>query len=209
MRRIFLAHVPPVRGELAQDSGTSCGGVLGFRRSGLSSGVPVAMAAAFVGVSRPKYRRRGWIAQDKALGLWKSGFPRAEEAARWLAKQRKVPMQSLARVARKKTPTPALVVSLFHGVVGRRRAGGGVLWETRVKGQPRRSFASQAEAAREVARARGVPVRSLAKKPTRLHSRRQFQAAYRVFKKYVPGDLMHTRAQEVECKRQFKQELCV
>ena len=107
-------------------------------------------------------------------------------------------------MAREKSP--ALAMSRFQGVVAKRRAAGRILWETRLQGQPRRSFASQAEAVRVVARSRRVLARSLAKEPTRLHARRQFQAAYRVFKKYVPGDLQHTREQEVECKWQFKQE---
>lgn len=206
MRRIFLAHVPSVRNVLAWLASWH----VGFRCSGapvLRPEVLVAMAAGFVGVSKPKCRDIGWVAQNKRRGLWKCWFKSAEQAARWLAKQLGVPVSSLARTACKKTP--ALVESRVHGVVAKKRPGGRVLWETRVEGQPRRSFASHADAVRVVARARRVSAKSLAKKrPTRLHSRRQFQKAFRVFKKYVPGDLMHTRQQEVECERQFKQELC-
>lgn len=193
----------PTASWLGQHFSTSGSGVLG---SGQSSGV-LAMTVSYVGVSKPNCRAIGWVAQNKRRGLWKSKFKNAEQAATWLAKQLGVRLSSLARTACKKTP--ALAESRVHGVVAKKRPRRRVLWETRVEGQPRRSFASPEAALRVVARARRVNARSLAKKrPTRLHSRRQFQKAYRVFKKYVPGDLMHTRQQEVECEQQFKRELC-
>ncbi len=215
MRRICLAHAPSARQRLGLSILVLARRVPEFWGQGRvpafwgrqSSGVLVAMAVGYVGVSKPKCRAIGWVAQNKRRGLWKSGFKSAKQAATWLAKQLGVRLSSLVRTAC--TKTPALAESRVHGVVAKKRPGGRVLWETRVEGQPRRSFASHADAVRVVARARRVNARSLAKKgPTRLHSRRQFQKAYRVFKKYVPGDLMHTRQQEVKCERQFKQELC-
>jgi hypothetical protein len=41
-------------------------------------------------------------------------------------------------------------------------------------------------------------------------ARQIFKAAYQVFKGYVPGDLQHTRQQERQYQRWFKQEIgCV
>jgi len=169
------------------------------------------MLVRFVGVTRPQYRNRGWVAQHRGSGVWKGGFQSAEQAARWLAKQLGTRPSSLATLARTKprTKLPMLTPSRYRGVVVKRRSGGRILWEARVKGKVLRSFVSEEAAAAAVARSRRVSVASLARPTgfTRLHARRVFKASYPVFKKYLPGDLQHSREQEVQCQRQFRQEL--
>lgn len=55
------------------------------------------MASRYIGVSQPHLRRKdcGWVAQKKALGLYKARFSSDLAAATWLADQMKVPVNSL------------------------------------------------------------------------------------------------------------------
>lgn len=126
----------------------------------------------------------------------------------WLAKELGWRLQSLVKTKKQCSGVPASVAARFQGVVPKVRDGGRILWEARVKGQPRRSFASEKAAAQAVARARGCAVKRLLRTSTftRLRARQVFKASYPVFKKYLPGDLLHTRKHEVQCKQQFKEE---
>ena len=166
------------------------------------------MKSLFVGVSKPAYRGRGWVAQSKPDGLWKGGFDSQEEAAAWLANALGVRRQSLLRQVSAKPPE--LVVSRFRGVVHRRRSHGG-LWEARGQGGTYiSSHKSEQGAAKVVARVRGVPVSKLKRKQpfTRRAACALFRASYQVFQRYVPGDLQHLCKQEHTSQKVFQKETC-
>ena len=69
-------------------------------------------------------------------------------------------------------------------------------------------YGSQLEAAQALARVLGVPVEKLKKKNkfTRKHARKLFKAAYRVFKKYFPGDLEKTGLDEKAFRALFRKD---
>ena len=67
-------------------------------------------------------------------------------------------------------------------------------------------YGSELEAAKALAGRLGVPVKRLKRKGvlTRNVARSVFKAAYRVFKKYVPGDLEKTSQCEIKCQAVFE-----
>ena len=69
-------------------------------------------------------------------------------------------------------------------------------------------YSSQLEAAQALARVLGVPVEKLKKKNkfTRKNARQLFKAAYRVFKKYFPGDLEKTGLDEKAFRALFRKD---
>ena len=69
-------------------------------------------------------------------------------------------------------------------------------------------YSSELEAAMALAGVLGVPVEKLKRKRvmTRNVVRRVFKAAYRVFKKYVPGDLEKSIQCESTCQAVFKKD---
>ena len=64
----------------------------------------MAVCSKYVGVSRPLLRGKscGWVAQKKSAGLYKARFATQELAAAWLAKELKLPLQSLRQVTLRK-----------------------------------------------------------------------------------------------------------
>ena len=169
------------------------------------------MASRYRGVTQPRIRgQRFWLAQSWQPRLWKSGFSTEDEAAEWLAKALGVRKRSLLRVpaSPRSQVRKELVLSHFHGVVPRHRPHG-VLWEARRPGSiPLGGYSSELEAAKALAGVLGVPVEKLKRKGvlTRNVARRVFKAAYRVFKKYVPGDLEKTSQCEITCQAAFKKD---
>jgi len=95
-----------------------------------------------------------------------------------------------------------LMVSSYHGVVAARGR-----WEARVDGQTRGRFDSEVLAARCVAKHRGVTVKSLKRSVPPRVARRMFVAAYKVFRKYRPGDYESMVQQEMDAARMFQQVL--
>ena len=67
---------------------------------------------------------------------------------------------------------------------------------------------SRLEAAKALAGVLGVPVNKLRKKRvlTRKVARQLFKAAYRVFKKYFPGDLQKTCQDEITFQAVFRKD---
>ena len=164
------------------------------------------------GVTRPSGgKSRGWLAQSKPAGLWKSGFTSQEEAAKWLAGKLGVQVVALQRgVAKKVRAQPVeCAVSSYRWVVPHRHTRDGKQrWVARVRGRWLGTFGSQAEAVVAVARCLGVSKQSLKRKKqiSARRAREVFRAGYQVFQRYVPGDLRVLRSQEVDCRKDFKQD---
>ena len=169
------------------------------------------MAPRYVGVTHPK-SRTGWVAQHASPRLFKSGFATEEQAAKWLAKTLRVRQSSLLRVRRSRVRRQ-LVLSNFRGVVRRcRPQKKSVLWEARRPGGVLLgTYSSELHAAKALARVLGVPVSSLRRKAvlTRRIARQLFIAAYRVFKKYIPGDVEKTCEHERKYRTALKQDSLV
>ena len=165
----------------------------------------------YVGITRPLHHGKpvGWIAQCKRPRLWRSGFKTQAAAAQWLAKMLRKRVGALRRKTKgPHGPHQELGVSYYRGVVPiRRGAGGQCLWLARARRRHLGTFSSQAAAAAAVAKALGVTVKTLRKGMSANRARQVFRAAYRAFKGYRPGDLEHTRKQEVVYQRLFKQDL--
>ena len=175
-------------------------------------------ATRFLGVSRPRIRGQdvGWVAQKRALGLYKARFRTARAAAEWLAKRMHVPLGSLLRVRARaqlregKRPTAALTHSQHPGVIADRGR-----WVARVGGRTLGRFASQKAAARCVSKALRQSVvgwsrvKSARKKSlSRALLRRLFQAGLKAFGNYIPGDLESLRVQEKVSHAMFSKEPC-
>ena len=168
------------------------------------------MAPRYVGVTHPK-SRTGWVAQHASPRLFKSGFATEEQAAKWLAKTLRVRQSSLLRFRRSRVRRQ-LVLSNFRGVVRRCRPQKSVLWEARRPGGVLLgTYSSELHAAKALARVLGVPVSSLRRKAvlTRRIARQLFIAAYRVFKKYIPGDVEKTCEHERKYRTALKQDSLV
>ena len=168
------------------------------------------MASRYRGVTRPtiKGKIRGWVAQSKVAGVWRSGFTSQEQAAEWLASKLGVKKASL-RKARHVVVPETYGMSRYIGVVPHRHTRDGTRrWAARVPGHWLGTFGCQTEAARAVARQLGVRLRTLLRKNmfSAKHARKVFKAAYRVFHAYIPGDLKHTRLQEVRCRIIFQKD---
>ena len=167
----------------------------------------------YFGVTRPRIRgkTRGWLAQSKVAGVWQCGFASQEQAAAWLASKLKVKRASLRRSTCKRcstTPTHC-AMSRFKGVVPHRHTKDGAhRWAARAHGRWLGTFGSQVQAATVVARELGVSRNKLLRKIafSGKRARQVFQAAFRVFRHYVPGDLRITRLQEHQCRRAFAKD---
>ena len=161
------------------------------------------------GVSRPLYRGRcrGWLAQNKAAKLWRLGFRTQKQARDWLAAKLGVAPMSLKRSAASGRQGGTLT-SKYRGVWGRSTTQGGVSWYVRIKSRHHPgAFDSELAAARFLSKATGSTAKAIRKTTTctRKRTRDQFAAAYRVFKKYNPGDLVTTK--ELENSVAMKKEL--
>jgi len=170
----------------------------------------------YVGVTRLLIHGKsvGWLAQSKRAGTWQAGFKTQAAAAKWLAKKLQVKPSGLrrSRLARNRGARPEECgVSYYRGVIPKGRgADGQCHWEARARGRSLGTFRHQAAAAQAVARTSRTSVQSLRKTMSAKRARQIFKAAYQVFKGYVPGDLQHTRQQERQYQRWFKQEIgCV
>lgn len=176
----------------------------------------VVATSLYVGVSKPRYRSRGWVAQKKSVGVWRGGFETQEEAAAWLAKALGVSRPALLRTSGFSSVTSAkkrkhhqMVVSQYRGVVHRRRLGCSDAWEARgAHNTYIGTFASEKDAAAAVARVLGVRVSKLKRKQpfTRRAACALFRASYKVFRRYQPGDLQHLYLQESACEAVFRKE---
>ena len=166
----------------------------------------------YLGVTCPriKGKARGWVAQSKVAGVWRSGFASQEQAAAWLASMLRVKKASLRRSTSKRCSPPIhCAMSSFKGVVPHRHTKDGAhRWAARVHGRWLGTFGSQVEAANVVARELGVSRRKLLRKTpfSAKRARQVFRAAFRVFRRYVPGDLRISRLQEHQCRRAFLQD---
>lgn len=168
------------------------------------------MKSVYAGVSKPGYRERGWVAQNKKAGLWKGGFDSEEEAASWLARALGLSRRSLLRSDEGPAARQRFVVSRFRGVVRRSRPQGD-LWEARgAHGKYVGTYTSERAAAKAVARVLGVPVSKLQRKEpfTRRAACAVFRASYKTFRRYMPGDLQHLYQQESKCQAVFQKETC-
>ena len=147
----------------------------------------------------------GWVAQKKDMRLYRARFPRAIDAAQWLAAELNVPLENLMRtriVEKRRKPSPTLLVSCHRGVVyhnGRWRAKDG-------SGSVLGRFSTEEQAAREVARALGTTPGKLGKERSVLWQRRIFSAALQVFSDYMPGDLESMVDHEKGSRRMFEQD---
>jgi len=168
----------------------------------------VAWRSPYVGVTKPRCRALGWVAQNRRHRFWKCGFESPGKAAVWLARQLGVKRSSLKREGR--GPRKAFVMSSHLGVVPRFRGrlGKRVVWEARADQKAVGSFTTEHAAVAAVARVLGVPASKLKRKDTFTvkHARTLFMATYRVFNAYVPGDLECLRRQERECTLAFQKD---
>ena len=148
--------------------------------------------------------RNGWLAQCMAAGVYRSRFASQQEAVAWLAKELRVTPASLKRSS---TPRPFSPLSLYRGVVyhGSR---GTARWEGRFQNETIGSFKCQHSAARAVAKRAGVRVCKLLKKSpvTNAFAIKHFATTYKVFAKYMPGDLQSMAEHEKMSKAMFAQE---
>ena len=164
-------------------------------------------------VSRPKIRGQdaGWVAQKRNTGLYRARFATAREAATWLARKLRIPVERLRRprasVVRRQVveaarPTAAFHMSGHRGVIADRGR-----WVARAGGFNLGRFGSELAAARCVARVARCKVKSL-KRPsaTRAVLRRLFAAGMQAFEPYTPGDLKTLREQEQVSKAMFEKE---
>jgi len=139
-----------------------------------------------------------------AAGVYQSRFASQQEAVAWLAKKLRVTPASLKRSS---TPRPHLPLSLYRGVVyhGSR---GTARWEGRFQNETIGTFKCQHSAARAVAKRAGVRVCKLKKKSpvTNVFAIKHFATTYKVFAKYMPGDLQSMAEHEKMSKAMFAQE---
>ena len=101
-------------------------------------------------------------------------------------------------------------MSAYRSVVPHRHTRDGAQrWAARVRGRWLGTFETQEVAASVVAKHLGVSRRSLKRTDdfSGNFARRVFRCAYKVFRGYVPGDLKHTRLQEVQCRKEFDKDL--
>ena len=161
------------------------------------------------GVTRPSGWKRGWIAQSRSANLWQCGFASPKQAAAWLASNLGVPLQALSRGAVRRVPTSCATSAYSCVIPHRHTRDGSRRWVVRVNGRWLGTFGSQEAGASVAARHLGVRRSSLRRKDafSAKRAREGFRAAYQVFSGYVPGDLQHTRLQEVRCRRAFRQDL--
>ena len=154
-------------------------------------------------VSHPRIRgvSCGWVAQKRGVG-YRARFDTQLQAAKWIADLLEVSVASLRiKPVGVKAPT-TLKFSKHRGVIydrGRWIARGD---EAKLLGR----FGTELEAALAVAAATGRGVRALKKSgiPNYL-AKRLFIAAYRVFRKYVPGDYNSMVAHEKLSVKMFLQ----
>ena len=158
-------------------------------------------------VSHPRIRgvSCGWVAQKRSV-CYRARFDTQLQAAKWIANLLGVSVASL-RIkpvvgVKKKAPAATLKFSKHAGVTydrGRWIARGA---GTELLGR----YGTEFEAACAVAAATGVGVKALKKKglPKYL-AKNLFKAAYRVFRKYVPGDYDNMVAHEKLSVKMFQQ----
>ena len=164
------------------------------------------------GVTRPPGWTRGWVAQARRAKLWKCGFASAKKAAEWLACNLGVPLEALIRRAvcvQRGVPTGCATSAYRYVIPHRHTQDGCRRWGVRVNGLWLGTFGGQEAAASAAAAHLGVRRKSLKRKEafSAKRAREVFRAAYQVFSGYIPGDLQHTRLQEVRCRRAFQQDL--
>ena len=172
-------------------------------------------------VSRYKYvscplirgKSHGWLAQKWGVGS-RARFPTDIAAAKWLAKQMKVPLQSLQLLESKSgdkekvsgrqgvsAPHGKLLFSSYRGVVYSRGR-----WLARFRNQIVGRFDSQIIAGQCVARHRRVKVKTLKKELPSNLCKKIFVSAYSVFRDYVPGDYHSMVEHELESSVIYQQE---
>jgi hypothetical protein len=82
-----------------------------------------------------------------------------------------------------------------------------ILFQARARGKVLKTFRSEAAGACKVASVLCVPVNKLRGDCFRMEAARPvFQAAYQVFKAYIPGDLHYLAKQESECRAAFQKD---
>ena len=170
------------------------------------------------GVSWVKYRGHwSWLAQRHGHGgkrFWRVGFDSEDKAAKWLAKQMAVPLSSL----RKSGPS-VVTTSVFRGVVLKQSSSRSPMrYVAQVgSGEYLGTFATEMQAAKAVARRRGVGVKKLRRKAVSgrrgsstiisgVRARALFRATYPHFKSYAPGDYEHMMELEDRVGRHFKKD---
>ena len=155
-------------------------------------------------VSHPRIRgvSCGWVAQKRGVG-YRARFDSQLKAAKWIADLLEVSVASL-RIKPVGVKAPATLKFSKHAGVTYDRGR----WIARMDGGAKLlgRFGTEFEAALAVAAATGSGVRVLKKSgiPKYL-AKRLFVAAYRVFRKYVPGDYNSMVAHEKLSVKMFLQ----
>ena len=156
-------------------------------------------------VSHPMIRGKdhGWVAQKRGVG-YQARFATAQAAAEWIAGKMGVTVDSLRHVARSKASVkvdPSLPFSMYRGVVQVRGR-----WVARSGVRELGRFGTELEAAQCVARVKNVKVKSLRRRLRPGLAKRLFRAAYKVFSKYCPGDLVNMLTHESVSRSMYMQE---
>ena len=152
--------------------------------------------------------RRRYLAQSRVAGAYRARFTSARAAAKWLAKQLKVKVDSLVvstgrgRRGGRGVPFHQAPMSRFEGVIFHANRGE-PRWEVREFGQVIFTTGSEKAAAVFLARRRGVEVQTLRKQQplSKRLAQAMFRANYQVFKKYIPADYTSMVKHEINARR--------
>ena len=172
----------------------------------MACGCGMAPATKYKYVSQPLIRgvSCGWVAQKRHVA-YRARFATQRKAANWIAAILGVSAASLrVRSAGVQATTPVPSTRCVGVTPSRGR------WVARVRGVVAGRFDSESEAAKCVATATRVKVQALRRKgvPGYL-ARNIFQAAYDVFRDYVPGDYQSMIAHERTSAKMFREDSCM
>ena len=194
---------PSVKCSHGQQSCIRCVACSMPRREFCSHLPSMSKATQYKYVSNPSIRgvSRGWLAQKRGVA-YRARFTSQMKAARWIAGRLGVSVTSLRIDSGGVRACADLKVSKHAGVTHSRGR-----WIARAKGKVLGHYATEQAAANAVAKALRVGVGALKRRrgiPKYL-AKRLFLVAYRIFRKYVPGDYDSMIAQETRGAHMFRQ----